>query len=101
MGLRTSHFGGPRTVGNDPDQDDASEADEAYVMPFSSRAIPALGAALGADSQELDLLAPGIYTVAPGDHGSQAGLFFWGGTSMSAPLVAGVLPRSCWKRTPP
>ncbi len=78
-------------VGNDPDGNAGgpSEADEVYVTSFSGRAIPGLGPKLGTSVQELDLLAPGLFTVAPGDHGAKAGLFFWGGTSFSSPLVAG------------
>ena len=50
---------------------------------FSSRAMLAQG-------QQLDVLAPGQWTVAPGSHGPNAGYFFWAGTSFSAPLTAGV-----------
>jgi subtilisin family serine protease len=77
-------------VGNDPDGSGASEETQAYVADFSSRAIPSLGLALGTDPQELDVLAPGVWTVAPGSHGPNAGFFFWAGTSFSTPLTAGV-----------
>ena len=77
-------------VANDPDQESHSEADEAYVASLSARAIPSLGFASGAGPQELDVVAPGMFTVAPGDHGKKTKLFFWAGTSFSAPIVAGV-----------
>lgn len=71
-------------LGFDPDPaGGAAEESEAFVTGFSSRAIPAQG-------QELDVLAPGQWTVAPGDHGPNAGYFFWSGTSFSAPLTAGI-----------
>ena len=77
-------------VGNDPDGSGDSEETQAYVADFSSRAIPSLGVAFGTDPQELDVLAPGVWTVAPGSHGPNAGFFFWAGTSFSTPLTAGV-----------
>ena len=77
-------------VGNDPDGTGTSESEVAYVPDFSSRAVPSLGEAFGTDPQELDVLAPGIWTVAPGSHGPNAGYFYWAGTSFSTPLTAGV-----------
>jgi subtilisin family serine protease len=71
-------------LGFDPDPAGGpAEESEAFVTGFSSRAIPAQG-------QQLDVLAPGQWTVAPGDHGPNAGFFFWAGTSFSTPLTAGV-----------
>ncbi len=71
-------------VGFDPDPAGGpAEESEAFVAGFSSRAITAQG-------QELDVLAPGQWTVAPGSHGPNAGYFFWSGTSFSTPLTAGV-----------
>jgi subtilisin family serine protease len=70
-------------VGYDPERGHGPfEQEQAYVSLSSSRALAARG-------QELDLLAPGARTVAPGGHGPQAGYFFWSGTSFSSPLVAG------------
>lgn len=77
-------------VGNDPDGTGTSEEEQSYVTFFSSRAIPELGTNFGIDPQELDVLAPGLWTVAPGGHGPNATFFFWGGTSFSSPLTAGV-----------
>jgi subtilisin family serine protease len=86
-------------VGFDPDRGrKGREADEVFVIPFSSRAIPDL---LPGFTQELDVLAPGAFTVAPSRASvgapphdppvdSQPGLFFVGGTSFAAPLTAGV-----------
>lgn len=68
----------------DPDPGSGpAEESEAFVAGFSGRAILARG-------QQLDVLAPGQWTVAPGSHGPNAGYFFWAGTSFSAPLTAGV-----------
>lgn len=73
-----------RDFGFDPDPASGpAEQSEAFVAGFSSRAIPARG-------QQLDVLAPGQWTVAPGDHGPNAAFFFWAGTSFSTPLTAGV-----------
>lgn len=77
-------------VPNDPDDGPPSEADQAYVADFSSRAIPELGIQFGTDPQELDVLAPGVWTVAPGSKGATPGYFFWAGTSFSTPLTAGI-----------
>ena len=71
-------------LGYDPDPGSGpAEESEAFVAGFSSRAMLAQG-------QQLDVLAPGQWTVAPGSHGPNAGYFFWAGTSFSAPLTAGV-----------
>lgn len=80
-----------RDVGNDPDGTGLSEAAESFVATFSSRAIPARSVAFGVDPQQLDVLAPGQWTVAPGGIQSQTALFFWSGTSFSSPLTAGVV----------
>ena len=77
-------------VPNDPDGSGPSEETQAYVPDFSSRAIPALGTLFGTDPQELDVLAPGVWTIAPGSKGATPGYFFWSGTSFSAPLTAGI-----------
>jgi len=79
-----------RDVGNDPDGTGMSEAAESFVATFSSRAIPARSVAFNVDPQQLDVLAPGNWLVAPGGHQGQSAYFFWSGTSFSAPLTAGV-----------
>jgi subtilisin family serine protease len=77
---------------------EGSEVEQSYVADFSSRAIPALSELLGVAPQELDLLAPGLGTVAPclsgfridaGPPGT-AGFCFGAGTSFASPLTAGV-----------
>ncbi len=66
------------------------------MTTFSSRAIPARSLPFGVEAQELDVLAPGQFTVAPcilPFAGSGAGtpvFCFWSGTSFSSPLTAGV-----------
>ncbi len=61
---------------------------------FSSRAIPQLGLNFGIEPQQLDVLAPGLWTVAPcllpGVGRGNATFCFWAGTSLSSPLTAGV-----------
>ncbi len=82
-------------VGFDPDRGRRGrEANEVWVAPFSSRAIPDL---VPGFSQELDVLAPGAFTVAPFrvsgilPVASQPGLLqFVNGTSFATPLTAGV-----------
>ncbi|NIV35377.1 MAG: S8 family serine peptidase, partial [Anaerolineae bacterium] len=54
-----------RDVSNDPDGSGKSEELQSFVATFSSRAIPELGPMRGTDPQELDVLAPGLWTVAP------------------------------------
>ncbi len=70
-------------VPNDPDGSGTSEEMQSFVADFSSRAILAAG-------QELDVLAPGYWTVAPASKGATPGLYFVSGTSFSTPLTAGV-----------
>jgi len=68
---------------NDPDGTGTSEEQQSYIADFSSRAIPAWG-------QELDVVAPGVWTVAPGSKGATPGIYYVSGTSFSTPLTAGV-----------
>ncbi len=83
-------------VPNDPDSSGTSEELQSFVATFSSRAIPFLGTLFGAPPQELDVLAPGLWTVAPcllPSAGAGVGnptFCFLGGTSFSSPLTAGV-----------
>lgn len=75
-------------VPNDPDGTGPSEADQSFVAGFSGRAI--LVPRFGVEAQQLDVLAPGNWTVAPGGHQGTSAFFFWTGTSFSSPLTAGV-----------
>jgi subtilisin family serine protease len=68
---------------NDPDGSGDSEEMQSFIADFSSRAIAAWG-------QELDVVAPGYWTVAPSSHGATSGLYFVSGTSFSTPLTAGI-----------
>jgi subtilisin family serine protease len=68
---------------NDPDGTGTSEEQQSYIADFSSRAIPSWG-------QELDVVAPGVWTVAPGSKGATPGIYYVSGTSFSTPLTAGV-----------
>lgn len=77
-------------VGNDPDSTGTSEELQSFVASFSGRARPDRSAAFGVSPQELDVLAPGYWTVAPGRVPGGLSFFFWTGTSFSSPLTAGV-----------
>lgn len=81
-------------VPNDPDGTGMSEEQKAFIATFSSRAIPSLSDDFGVDPQELDVVAPGQFTVAPcllsGVGGGNETFCFWSGTSFSSPLTAGV-----------
>jgi subtilisin family serine protease len=72
----------------DVTENDTSKINQIYVAPFSARAIQT--ARFGVEPQQLDVLAPGQWTVAPGGHQGNAAYFFWSGTSFSSPLTAGV-----------
>lgn len=77
-------------VPNDPDGSGPSEETQSFVAEFSGRARPDRSVPFGVPAQELDVLAPGNWTVAPYGHGPNAGFFFLTGTSFSSPLTAGV-----------
>lgn len=79
-----------RDVPNDPDGTGPSEETQSFVAGFSGRARPDRSARFGVADQELDVLAPGNWTVAPFGHGPNAGFFFITGTSFSSPLTAGI-----------
>jgi len=68
---------------NDPDGSGDSEEMQSYIADFSSRAIPVR-------NQELDVVAPGVWTVAPASKGATPGLYYVSGTSFSTPLTAGI-----------
>jgi subtilisin family serine protease len=83
-------------VDNDLDGTGTSEEVQSYVAAFSSRAIPARSVPFEVEAQELDVLAPGRFTVAPcilpfaGAGAGTPTFCFWSGTSFSSPLTAGV-----------
>ena len=90
-GAPNTGFWWTQDVDNDPDGTGTSEEQQSYVTFFSSRAIPELSEPFeGVPAQELDVMAPGLWTVAPFGHGPNADYFFIGGTSFSSPLTAGV-----------
>ena len=78
-------------VPNDPDGSGPSEEAQSFVAVFSGRAIPARSVPFGVPPQQLDVLAPGNWTVAPFGHGPTANFFFLLGTSFSTPLTSGVV----------
>ena len=79
-----------RDVPNDLDGSGPSEETKSFVAGFSGRARPDRSVPFGVPAQELDVLAPGNWTVGPYGHGPNAGFFFLTGTSFSSPLTAGV-----------
>ena len=70
-------------VANDPDGSGTPEDMQSFIADFSSRAIDEL-------DQELDVVAPGYWTLAPASKGATPGYYFVSGTSFSTPLTAGV-----------
>lgn len=82
-------------VTNDPDGTAIPEQDQSAVAFFSSRARPDLNDPFpGVPDQELDVMAPGQFTVGPcllpGAGDGNLTTCIWLGTSFSSPLTAGV-----------
>jgi len=67
---------------NTGDVADPASADDAYIAPFSSRALP---------GQDLDIAAPGSWVLGPYQTNSQLSHYYLSGTSMASPHVAGAV----------
>lgn len=74
--------------GNAPDP---SNADDYFILPFSSREKP---------GQDLDVAAPGYATLGPYqlNSGNTMSWYFLSGTSMSSPHVAGIVALMAQKK---
>ena len=63
---------------------DPTDPDDMYITAFSSREL---------DGQDLDVAAPGSWTVGPYkiNSGNRLSYYYLGGTSMASPHVAGIV----------
>jgi subtilisin family serine protease len=86
MGQFTTPFAG--LFGNVPDP---SNVDDYFILPFSSREKP---------GQDLDVSAPGLWTLGPYqiNSGNTLSWYFLSGTSMSSPHVAGIVALMAQKK---